>query len=198
MTEQLPFRGRMKTWKKAIGYGFVTRSDDFRDVFVHAIVLKGTGFAVLEPGQRVLFDRPRRSRLVRPDRTAACPAVRPSASFCTGRGGRPLWRGRSSAIRGLLAELAELAEAEAAGMAADLSRDDLEALGPARPRFVSRRPAPHSMCIEPPRRRPRDALPYSHLGDLFADFSPVIGAESPRKRGAEPFWPKARDWQPFL
>jgi cold shock CspA family protein len=31
MTEQLPFRGRVKTWKKAFGYGFVTRSDDFRD-----------------------------------------------------------------------------------------------------------------------------------------------------------------------
>jgi cold shock CspA family protein len=45
MTEQLPFRGRVKTWKKAFGYGFVTRSDDFRDVFVHANVLKGTGIA---------------------------------------------------------------------------------------------------------------------------------------------------------
>jgi cold shock CspA family protein len=39
MTEQLPFRGRVKTWKRAFGYGFVTR-DDFRDVFVHANVLR--------------------------------------------------------------------------------------------------------------------------------------------------------------
>jgi CspA family cold shock protein len=55
MTEQLPFRGRVKTWKRAFGYGFVTR-DDFRDVFVHANVLKGTGISTLEPGDPVTFD----------------------------------------------------------------------------------------------------------------------------------------------
>jgi hypothetical protein len=94
--------------------------------------------------------------------------------------------------------LAELAEAEAAGMAADLSRDDLEALGTcaAEVRLAQTRAAldVHRAAKATTARR----AAVLALGGPFADFSPVIGAESPRKRGAEPFWPKARDWQPFL
>jgi cold shock CspA family protein len=56
MTEQLPFRGRVKNWKHPRGFGFITR-DDRRDIFVHVSVLKEAGIAAaLVAGDRVSFD----------------------------------------------------------------------------------------------------------------------------------------------
>jgi cold shock CspA family protein len=55
-TEQLPFRGRVKNWKHAFGYGFIIRDGDHRDIFCHVTVLKEAGIAaVLAAGDRVSF-----------------------------------------------------------------------------------------------------------------------------------------------
>jgi CspA family cold shock protein len=57
MTEQLPFRGRVARWKHERGFGFITRDDDRRDIFVHVSVLQKAGLAaVLAAGDRVSFD----------------------------------------------------------------------------------------------------------------------------------------------
>jgi len=38
------------------GFGFITRSDDEKDVFVHFSAIQGEGYRSLEEGQRVKFE----------------------------------------------------------------------------------------------------------------------------------------------
>jgi cold shock protein len=51
----LQFAGKVKTWKRDRGFGFV-RCDDGNDVFVHESVLRVAGLAFLAAGDRVVFD----------------------------------------------------------------------------------------------------------------------------------------------
>ena len=45
------------TWFDAeLGYGFISRKDGYKDVFVHYSAIEMDGYRTLEPGQLVEFD----------------------------------------------------------------------------------------------------------------------------------------------
>jgi cold shock protein len=48
--------GTVKWFNGAKGYGFITREDGGKDVFVHYSAIVGEGFRNLEEGQRVEFE----------------------------------------------------------------------------------------------------------------------------------------------
>jgi cold shock protein len=48
--------GTVKWFDNAKGYGFVTRDNGGKDVFVHHSVIQGTGYKSLDEGQKVQFD----------------------------------------------------------------------------------------------------------------------------------------------
>ena len=49
-------QGTVKWFDNAKGYGFVSRENGGKDVFVHHTAIEGTGYKSLEEGQRVQFD----------------------------------------------------------------------------------------------------------------------------------------------
>ncbi|MBI4970399.1 MAG: cold-shock protein [Candidatus Omnitrophica bacterium] len=49
-------QGTVKWFDNAKGYGFVSRENGGKDVFVHHSVIQGTGFKSLEEGQKVQFE----------------------------------------------------------------------------------------------------------------------------------------------
>ncbi len=49
-------QGTVKWFDNAKGYGFVSRENGGKDVFVHHSAIEGTGYKSLEEGQRVQFD----------------------------------------------------------------------------------------------------------------------------------------------
>lgn len=53
--------GIVKFFNTTRGFGFITRDDGDKDVFVHITSVKESGLETLEPGQKVTFD-------VEPDR----------------------------------------------------------------------------------------------------------------------------------
>ena len=48
--------GTVKWFNDSKGYGFLTRQDDGKDVFVHHSAIVGTGFKSLTEGQQVTFE----------------------------------------------------------------------------------------------------------------------------------------------
>jgi CspA family cold shock protein len=51
----MPFRGRVKWFNDAKGYGFI-QQDNGSDVFVHYSAIQGHGYKTLVEGQKVEFD----------------------------------------------------------------------------------------------------------------------------------------------
>jgi len=48
--------GTVKWFNDAKGYGFISRSDDGKDVFVHYSSISGDGFRTLLQGQEVQYE----------------------------------------------------------------------------------------------------------------------------------------------
>ena len=49
-------QGTVKWFNDAKGYGFISRAEDGRDVFVHYSSIQGEGFRTLVQGQAVEYD----------------------------------------------------------------------------------------------------------------------------------------------
>lgn len=49
-------KGTVKWFDNAKGYGFVSRENGGKDVFVHHTAIEGTGYKSLEEGQKVEFE----------------------------------------------------------------------------------------------------------------------------------------------
>ena len=49
-------QGTVKWFDNAKGYGFVTRENGGKDVFVHHSAIEGTGYKSLDEGQKVEFE----------------------------------------------------------------------------------------------------------------------------------------------
>ena len=48
--------GTVKWFNDSKGYGFITREDGEKDLFVHHTAIQGDGFKTLTEGERVEFD----------------------------------------------------------------------------------------------------------------------------------------------
>ena len=49
-------QGTVKWFDNAKGYGFITRQNGGKDVFVHHSAIEGTGYKSLEEGQKIEFE----------------------------------------------------------------------------------------------------------------------------------------------
>ena len=75
--------GMVKWFNDAKGYGFISRQDDGKDVFVHYSAISGEGFRTLVEGQPVQFEEqqgPKGLFAANVIATGAPPSVMPMAS----------------------------------------------------------------------------------------------------------------------
>ena len=49
-------QGTVKWFNSSKGFGFITNDETNEDLFVHFSAIAGTGYKVLEEGQKVTFD----------------------------------------------------------------------------------------------------------------------------------------------
>ncbi len=63
----MPITGTVKWFNDSKGFGFLTREDGEKDVFVHHSAIQAQGFKSLAEGEKVEFDvvRGRKARLPR-------------------------------------------------------------------------------------------------------------------------------------
>jgi CspA family cold shock protein len=52
----MPITGTVKWFNDSKGFGFITREDGEKDVFVHHSAIKGEGYKSLSEGDRVEFE----------------------------------------------------------------------------------------------------------------------------------------------
>lgn len=50
------FQGSVKWFNEAKGFGFITKDDDKKDIFVHFTAIKVEGYRTLKEGERVSFE----------------------------------------------------------------------------------------------------------------------------------------------
>ena len=50
------YEGKVKWFNESKGYGFITRDDGQRDVFVHYSAIQSSGFRTLAENERVEFE----------------------------------------------------------------------------------------------------------------------------------------------
>ena len=50
------FQGSVKWFNEAKGFGFITKDDDKKDIFVHFTAIKAEGYRTLKEGERVSFE----------------------------------------------------------------------------------------------------------------------------------------------
>ena len=52
----MSINGKVKWFNQAKGYGFISRDDDSKDVFVHSSAVKDAGLSGLAEGEAITFE----------------------------------------------------------------------------------------------------------------------------------------------
>ena len=52
----MTLNGKVKWFNPTKGYGFISRDDDSKDVFVHSSAVKAAGLSSLAEGEAITFD----------------------------------------------------------------------------------------------------------------------------------------------